>query len=115
MKSARPADVTELNSNPTIISKEQIPHRPAASHRPAPTTTLSAFYLHGDAAAPLQVIARSEGDGGGDGRRRAGFQAVAGTNELRQGLQGVDPQLNKLALECKRAQRSAGSLGRRRN
>ena len=70
------------------------------------------FYLHGDAAAPLQVVARGEGDGGGDGGRRTGFQTVAGTNELRQGLQGVDPQLNELALECKRAQRSAGSLER---
>ncbi len=63
-------------------------------------TTLSAFYLHGDAAAPLQVVARGEGDGRGDGRRGAGFQTVAGTNELRQGLQGFDPQLNELALEC---------------
>lgn len=70
------------------------------------------FYLHGNAAAPLQVIARGEGDGGGDGRRRAGFKAVAGTDELRQGLQGVDPKLNELTLECKRAQWCAGGLQR---
>lgn len=63
--------------------------------------SLFAVYLDGDASAALQIVARGHGDGGGDGRRRAGFQAVAGTYELRQGLQGVDPQLNELTLERK--------------
>lgn len=82
----------------------------AGRNRPALTVTLSMFYLHGNTAAPLQVIARGEGDGGSDGRRRTGFKAVAGTDELWQGLQGVNPKLNELALECKRAQWRAGGL-----
>lgn len=83
-----------------------------AQHRPLPWTSNSndRFYLHGDAAAPLQFIAWGEGDAGGNSGRRAGLQAIAGTNELWQGLQGVNPQLNELTLECERAQRSAGSL-----
>lgn len=68
------------------------------------------FNLQRDAAAPLQLVAGGERNGGGDGRRGAGFQAVACTNELRQGLQSVDAQLNELTLECKRAQRGTGSL-----
>lgn len=69
-----------------------------------------AVYLHGDAAAPLQVVARGQGNGGGDGRWRAGLQAVAGTDELRQGLQGVYAQLDELTLEREWAQGSAGRL-----
>lgn len=61
--------------------------------------TQSVFYLQWDAAAALQVVARGEGDGSGDGGRRAGFQAVAGTNELRQGLKSIDTQLNEVTLE----------------
>lgn len=68
-------------------------------------------YLQGNATAALQVVAGVEGDCGCDSRRRAGFQAVAGTNELWQGLKSVDPQLDELALECERAKRSAGRLG----
>lgn len=68
-------------------------------------------YLHGNATAPLQVIARVEGNCGCNRRRGAGFQAVAGTNELRQGLKCVDPQLDELTLERKRAKRSTGRLG----
>lgn len=68
------------------------------------------FYLHGDTSAALQFVAWGEGDACSNGGRRAGLQAVAGTNELWQGLQGVDPQLNELTLECERAQGSAGSL-----
>lgn len=68
-------------------------------------------YLHGNATTPLQVIARVEGDCGCNSRRRAGFQAVAGTNKLWQGLKSVDPQLDELTLERKRAKRSTGRLG----
>ena len=74
------------------------------------STSLSEFYLHGDAAAALQVVAWGQGDGGGDGGGGAGLQAVAGADELRQGLQGVDAQLDELTLERERAQRSAGGL-----
>lgn len=68
-------------------------------------------YLHSNATAPLQVIAGAEGNCGCNGRRRAGFQAVAGANKLWQGLKSVDPQLDELTLECKRAERSTGRLG----
>lgn len=67
-------------------------------------------YLHGDASAALQVIAWGDGDGGSDGGRGAGFQAVAGTNELWQRLQSVDTQLNELTLKRERAKRSTCSL-----
>lgn len=67
-------------------------------------------YLHGDPPASLQFIAWSEGNGRRNGRGRACFQAVTGTNELWQGLQSVDTQLDELTLECKRAKGSAGSL-----
>lgn len=69
-----------------------------------------ACYLHGYASTALQLVSRGQGDGGGDGRWGAGLQAVAGTDELRQGLEGVDTQLNELTLEGERAQGSAGSL-----
>lgn len=69
------------------------------------------FYLHGDAAAALQVVAGGQRDGGGDGGRGAGLQAVARADELRQGLQGVDAQLDEVALEGERAEGSAGGLG----
>lgn len=70
-------------------------------------------YLHGDAAAALQVVAGGQGDGGGDGGRGAGLQAVAGADELRQSLQGVYAQLDEVALEGERVQGRAGGLGGR--
>ena len=39
-------------------------------------------YLQGDPAAALQLVSGGQRDGGGDGRRGAGLQAVAGTDEL---------------------------------
>lgn len=93
------------------MEKGAIPCREGGGSLQGPSLAVtSEFYLHGDAAATLQVVAGGQRDGGCDGRRRAGLQTVAGTDELRQGLQGVNPQLNELALECKRAQRSAGGL-----
>lgn len=94
------------------MEKGAIPCREGGGSLQGPSLAVTSpeFYLHGDAAAALQVVAGVMRDGGCNGRRRAGLQAVAGTDELRQGLQGVDPQLNELALECKWAQWSAGGL-----
>lgn len=72
-------------------------------------------YLHGNATTALQVIARVEGDCGCNCGRGAGFQAVAGANQLGQGLQRVDAQLDELTLECERAKRSAGRLEKQLN
>ena len=71
-------------------------------------------HLHGDASAALQLVAGGERHSGGDGGRRAGLQAVARAQQLRQGLQRVDAQLHKVTLERQRAQRSAGGLVRSR-
>ena len=67
-------------------------------------------YLLGDASAALQLVARGEGYGGGNGGRWAGLQAVAGADELGQSLQGVDAQLHKVTLERQRAEGGACRL-----
>lgn len=67
-------------------------------------------HLCWNATAALQFAAWWQGDGGGDGRRRAGLQTVTGADELRQSLKRVYTQLHKLTLKGQRTERSAGCL-----
>lgn len=66
--------------------------------------------LVGNAPTALKITARGHGNGGCNGRRGTGLQAVASADELRKSLQQVNPELDKPTLKAQRVQRCTSSL-----